>query len=63
MIVSGIGDQSLALSSSYDSCCPLVVDPLCLVAILLGIAGATYFLQFVIANELAAAGGGGAAEA
>jgi hypothetical protein len=43
------------VSSGYghgheEPCCPLVVDPLCLLAILGGIAGATYFLQLVIAK-------------
>ena len=46
-------DQSEArlfgsLSDNYDSCCPPVFDPYTLVALLGGIALATYFLRIVI---------------
>ena len=35
-----------------DKCCPLVVDPLCLLAILAAIAGAAVLLQRVLQVEL-----------
>merc|ERR1712045_64483 len=37
-----------SLSDNYDSCCPPVFDPYTLVALLGGIALATYFLRIVI---------------
>ncbi len=36
----------------YGDCCPLVVDPLTLFAILLGIAGATFFLNTAITMNI-----------
>jgi len=38
-----------AASSGYDGCCPPVVDPYTLLALLVGIALATYFLNVLIA--------------
>jgi hypothetical protein len=38
--------------SVKEPCCPLVVDPLCLLAILGGIAAATYLLNIVITMKL-----------
>ena len=46
-----LGD--LSISSSHDSgCCPPVVDPVLLAAILAGIAGAAFFLDAVIMKEI-----------
>jgi hypothetical protein len=48
---SGYGYGGYEVSHKEEThCCPLVVDPLCLAAILLGIAAATYLLQIVIAK-------------
>ena len=35
-----------------DGCCPLVVDPLTLAALLAGVAGATYFLNILITMNI-----------
>ena len=37
-----------AASGGYDGCCPPVVDPYTLLALLVGIALATYFLNVLI---------------
>ena len=38
-------------SGGYNDCCPPVFDPYTLVALLAGIALATYFLRIVIITE------------
>ena len=50
---SGYGHSSYGgYSSSYDQCCPLVVDPLTFAALLSFLAAATYLLQTVIAMTI-----------
>ena len=39
-------------SDSYGHCCPPVFDPYTLVALLAGIALATFFLRLVIINQV-----------
>ena len=41
----------VSASDHYDQCCPPVFDPYTLVALLGGIALATYFLRIVIITE------------
>ena len=50
------GGHSASGYGKKEECCPLVVDLLCLVAILFAIAGATFFLQRVIQIELTMVG-------
>ncbi len=46
------GFSGLSGHSSYAECCPLVVDPLTLILLLAGIAGAAYFLSVVVEGEI-----------
>ena len=47
---SGGGEHHASYSSSGEECCPLVLDPLLLAALLGFIAAATYFLQSMLMN-------------
>ena len=53
---SGFGGYGSHSGSGQEACCPLVVDAMCLAAILLGIGGAAVLLGRVFEIELTATG-------
>ena len=50
---SGNSEMVGGYSSSYDDCCPLVVDPLTLTGFIAGIAAATGFLYILVTMNIA----------